>query len=186
MVLALLLLGCQSTPLTTNDTSHDQGASCAGLDETGCLARTDCVADYCNECSCASTFVGCRAPSATRTACPGLGCAQPGCCTTNEQCSGQTVCFQPGKHGGGQPICDESSVCAADGEVCTQGSCQPPTCGTASQQTTCPANFACTPNGSDASCVRTACTTNADCTSGNFCVDGACYRDLGTCGQAVP
>lgn len=205
ILLALLLLGCQNTSLTsggkndlsmsdlaTNDLSTsdlagtDLGGSCAGLDETTCLARTGCIADYCNECSCANTYVGCRAPSAAHTMCPALGCAQPECCTTDAQCGSGSTCFAPGSHGGAQLVCQDSTACAADGEVCVQGSCEPPSCGTAAQPTACPANFVCTPSGSTASCVRKACTTSTDCGGSNACVDGACFHDQGSCGQPVP
>jgi hypothetical protein len=55
--------------------------NCAMLDEASCKSTSLCVADYCQECSCTPTFVGCRTTSATRTPCPGLGCLQPACCT---------------------------------------------------------------------------------------------------------
>ena len=69
-----------------------QPASCSGLDETSCNARSDCQAGYCTGCS-RRTFVGCGDPG-TAFACV-TGCAVPGPCaseTTLAGCEARTDC----------------------------------------------------------------------------------------------
>lgn len=190
VLVALLFLGCNGNSLLVDGSPDgsvgDQGSVCAGLDETTCLARPACTVDYCNECSCRSTFVGCRAPTAAKTVCPALGCDQPECCTASSACGTDFACFQPGQRGGAQPTCIVDSDCAADGDVCVQSSCHPPACGAGAAQPTCPSNFTCVLNKTGSRCARDTCTANNDCHSGAFCVGGACFHDEGSCGPPVP
>ena len=196
MVFALLLFGCHDTSLSIGDakdgsvdgSGSDQGGACAGLTETACVAHTGCTADYCKECSCTNTFVGCRAAAATRIMCPALGCPQRECCSAETSCSSAAnTCFAPGTQGGAQPSCTVTP-CAADGEVCVDNVCQGPSCGLGAANPTCPANFTCVQdNGTTSSrCVRNPCTTSAQCGSAAVCVDGACFHDAGTCSPPVP
>jgi hypothetical protein len=114
---------------------------CTKLNEASCKGVATCVADYCYECSCTPTFVGCRAVSATPTPCPGLGC-QPACgCTglSESACKaaapslGCTADYCPDCHGGqtyagcsgpneGAPFCANNCPAILDGGV-DAGSC---------------------------------------------------------------
>jgi len=70
----------------------DSGAGCAGLDEVGCTARSDCRADYCPLCQ-GQTFVGCARPSDLPSPCAGIVCPQP-CSqvTTLAECETRSDC----------------------------------------------------------------------------------------------
>ncbi len=120
---------------------------CEGQSEAQCQQMQACVADYCTECSCTPTFVGCRLITSPPTACPALGCAQPNCgaCESldESQCKaaeatmgctpfycpdcqgGQTFqgCLSPGAGAGACPQvcangCRSQSDCSSLGQVC--------------------------------------------------------------------
>jgi hypothetical protein len=66
---------------------------CGGLDEMTCNARSDCQAEYCNECQ-GRAFVGCGAPGAG-FGCPATTCVQSIPCTSltdQVSCDARTDC----------------------------------------------------------------------------------------------
>ena len=67
--------------------------------------------------------------------------------------------------------CDEGETCSAAHRcvamLCTQGQ-------------TCPPQFDCVPTGPTELCRRRSCTSDGQC-SGGFCVNGSCFKQLGTC-----
>jgi hypothetical protein len=89
--------------------------------------------------------------------CPGLTCVSA--CTTDSQCLEGYVC-DPDHH------C-RAQTCSSDGD--------------------CGPNFVCPPTGGKgpAHCQRKPCALAADCPLG-YCVEGACYGSLGTCGYPAP
>jgi hypothetical protein len=98
---------------------------CGTLNETQCLARTDCRADYCNACQ-GKTFGACANPNDPLPQCPALKCPAPcSSVTTLADCEARTDCHSvfvdPGTCG-----CAVSGCCAhfsscADGDkaMCT-------------------------------------------------------------------
>ncbi len=188
------------------------GIPCSGLSELGCLARTDCVADLCFECSCTPTYVGCRAPADMPHTCPMLGCAQPVCCQKPGDCVGVNICVAPG-----QTVCGtcRPGDCTVDGDcsggqICDTAGCLCGTdklCQAACTATSCPEGQACQANGhcgpkscSDSSqcprafsceadagtCARMPCSTPLDCPKATYCVEGACSVGEGTCEAPPP
>jgi hypothetical protein len=144
--------------------------SCDALDETTCQTNPACRADYCQECSCTPTFVGCKNAGEPVTACPALGCAPQcdDCSTLDEQacnasggrcmanecpgCNGQTIfagCLNPGETGP-CPAVDCAAGCRTSDDCQAQGGgvCSPP--GTA------PFCGACMP-------PQNPCNVDADC-----------------------
>jgi hypothetical protein len=155
--------------------------SCGVLGEDACRARTDCVADYCQACSCTPTYAGCRAPTDLPHDCPALGCADPDCCRDQESCGNkQLTCVRPDQPNMGISMdtnsrCNSDAQCAV-GTSCVNGACAAqPDC-----STPCGAGLVCDHDASGAACVHSTCTTDADCERG-FCVIGGCYRSLGMC-----
>src|SRR5262245_47299123 len=82
-------LGVVRGPVPDLAVSSDLGkaSACKSLDELACHNAQGCIADYCEQCSCTPTFVGCRAIGAGKIPCPGLGCPQPLCCRDQSDCS---------------------------------------------------------------------------------------------------
>ncbi len=179
--------------------SVDFASACSGFDEKTCRAHKECVADFCFECSCTPTFVACRAPSAPKTGCPGLGCDQPVCCTSLNDCNrnGQLTmtCVAPGEWPGcgvctADPPCQSDSDCPLDGG----NSFTPtgPVCDDARAYRICGPCFphkicilGCTADRDcvggricDAShhCVWKPCATSADCAANFECTGGSCSR----------
>jgi hypothetical protein len=170
--------------------------ACAGLDEKSCAANSSCAADYCYECSCTPTYVGCRLSAATPKACPPLGCPQPLCtcdglgeaackaasatmgCTANycPSCtSAQTYngCSGPNEGAPACPLigcattCRTATDCAPTGQICRPPDAQP-YCGGACimQASTCASDADC--RGSTTICepVRCACNAATACIAG--------------------
>jgi hypothetical protein len=170
--------------------AHDlaHGSSCKTLDEASCKGAAACVADYCEECSCTPTFVGCRAEGDGKIPCPGLGCAQPFCCRDQSDCGmSALICMRPDDpHSGIQidppSVCSDRAQCTV-GQACIGGHCD--------TDTSCP-KLGCGPglvcdldDNAIAACVPLSCKSDVDCDRG-FCVLGSCYRSLGTCGVPPP
>ena len=149
---------------------------CVGLDETSCKANGQCVADYCTECSCTPTYVGCRLPTSPQTMCPALGCPQPNCntcdgldeksCIASESTLGCTPDYCPDCHGGQSYVgcsgpnegtgacpalcpagCESTSQCS-NGQVCFAPG--QPLCGGACM-------------------IPPPCTSDGDCSNGQIC-----------------
>ncbi|HEY6460779.1 MAG TPA: hypothetical protein VIY73_11535 [Polyangiaceae bacterium] len=96
----------------------------------------------------------CHVDSDCQAADPAAICEKDGCC-------GSLVCT----HG-----CTDDSTCGA-GSVCTEHRCVAAPCQSDSD---CPSSFACS-----GTCARRLCTSDSDCPG--YCLDGACYDDLGSC-----
>jgi hypothetical protein len=151
-------------------------ATCVGLSESDCkLASNTCRADYCDECQCTPSFVGCVAKNAPPTVCMARGCdPAPSCscdnldenscsarsnCTTNYcvGCDGVqrfSGCTGPGETA---PACSNSCDCRSgsdcNGEICV------------------------VPGGS-AGCgvcqFPQSCLKDSDCSAGTVCDTAAC------------
>jgi hypothetical protein len=174
----------------------DFSSSCSLLAEDICRARKECIADYCIECSCKPVFVGCRAPAAPKTRCPGLGCASPTCCQSQSECPTLApLCIAPGEFSGcgictPTPVCQSDSDCQAiDGGFGPIGhTCDDPKlygeCGSCSgsgkacisgcsSNDNCPEGQACTATHH---CVGKACASAADCPQDFECASDHCQR----------
>jgi hypothetical protein len=131
--------------------------SCAGLPEDACKASTTCRADYCQECSCTPTYVGCSLTTDPPPACPALGCA---------------------------PQCDcaslDEATCRANADRCTVAEC--PTCNGGMMYAGC--YDLGTTIGCGLDCAAPGCRSNADCTvAGELCA----YPGMPVCGAcAIP
>ncbi len=119
---------------------------CKGKDEATCKTTASCVADYCTECSCTPTFVGCRSTTSAQTACPALGCAQPNC-----GCDG---------------LAEQACIAAESTQGCTPFYC--PNCNGGNTYQGCLA-----PNAGDGACPQVcsnSCRQQTDCQGGQFCL----------------
>ncbi len=190
----------------------DAGAACAQLaSEADCVAAQACVADYCLECSCTPTFVGCRDAAAPKHTCPALGCPSPLCCRQPGDCVQGTMCIPPGATSCGVclmgsctgdsqcpgQVCDRAPcTCSPTGQACLPR-CTADSCAAGSvcqadghcrAQTcggaaaACPRDFSC----AGSACVRTGCAGDGDCGNNGFCVEGSCFPALGECRPPVP
>ena len=155
--------------------------SCVGLGESACKANASCRADYCTECSCTPTFVGCVAAGAPQSACPALGCAQPSCgcdgldeksCIASESSLGCTPFYCPDCHGGQSYV-----SCLGPNEgagQCNGGAC-PAGCHSPSE---CSGGQECVAPGASAGCgvcmAGTDCSSDTQCPSGQVCDHAPC------------
>jgi hypothetical protein len=143
--------------------------SCSGLDENSCKATAGCRADYCQECACSPTYVGCAVQGSPQTTCPVFECPviQCGCagldeqsCIANKSCTpnycacGSMSTFS-GCTGPGDPVplcelcqasCRASGDCTNSGGVCVAPGEQ--VCG---------------------GVCRAACTADTQCITGQVC-----------------
>jgi Cys-rich repeat protein len=153
--------------------------ACAGLSESACNANPACRADYCLECSCTPTFVGCALSTAPKTACPGLGC-DPACgcnaldekgCIAAESSLGCTPFYCPDCHGGQSFV---SCLAPNQGAGACGGAC-PAGCRSMSD---CTGGQECVAPGASPGCgvcmVGTDCATDAQCPSGQVCDTAPC------------
>jgi hypothetical protein len=153
---------------------------CSLLGEADCKANTSCTADYCNECSCTPTFVGCRLPSKPQTLCPPLGCPAQDCgnCNGLDQ---QTCDATPGCVSAFCPNCSSTPSyigCFAEGQP--QPICDPPPCPPPLQCRTmadCQQIGFCLPPGTSACSdgIPPSCQSDSNCTNGTVCADTRCY-----------
>jgi hypothetical protein len=93
-------------------------ASCDGLDEKACLARSDCRANYCPGCGDTSGFAGCQNPGEPPPECPAPPpSCQPACSTLNfNDCTARADChnvFAQGACGCAACCCMAFSHCAS-------------------------------------------------------------------------
>jgi hypothetical protein len=158
------------------------GVSCGKLDEKSCLAaQPACAADYCLECACTPTFIGCRAANAKGLPCPPVGCAPPNCtcdgldeksCIASEATLGCTPNYCPDCKGGqyytGCLAANAGAgVCPA---VCPAG-CH--------SQSDCGGGQECLAPGESAGCgicfvPDKTCNSDGDCTTGSICEVAPC------------
>lgn len=100
------------------------------------------------------------------------------CVTTYNPCA---VCAGGDGHGT-QCVPSCATTGCPDGESCaTDGHCTPIFCNAGYA---CPLGTTCADDGSGGDahgCVRTTCTTDAQCPCGAGCVEGLCYDALGSC-----
>jgi hypothetical protein len=147
---------------------------CSSLGESACKQNGQCRADYCQECSCTPTFVGCVAVGAPPSACPGLGCDPPPCSCAGldeKSCQAQSACTPNYCVG-----CNGAQIFSG----CTAGLEPPPVCNNACNchsSSDCAGAICVVPGGSQCGGVCRApqsCTVDGDCTSGNVCELVAC------------
>lgn len=157
--------------------------ACVGLDEASCNADARCRADYCSECSCTPTFVGCVAAGAERTLCPAIACPALRCggcdgldeqsCVAGETTLGCTPEYCPACDGGHTFV-----GCFGPGEA--HGvDCAAPVCNTGCHSANeCSSNQECLPPGASPGCGAcrqgTDCTSDAACPSGQVCDVAEC------------
>ena len=169
--------GCNGTSLFSGCTGPGQGppACPERLCPNGCRTQSDCANGAGGEC---------LAPGQ-----PLCGGACPMSCTSDTQCGAGNVCaFSPCScSASNSNICQASCATAGcpDGQSCgSDGHCSATGCVTKAQ---CPQYFDCVfPPSGMSHCERLACSGDADCGSGGFCVDGACYAALGSCRVPPP
>jgi hypothetical protein len=173
------LLGCRTTFLQTGGELPDaavenrslvdmqKSASTPDLTASGCRTQTDCPQGQ---------ALWCIAPHAHL--CGGPACPLLPRCDSDESCRADAgsnmVCDDTPCCGGPTCIrgCDSAADCL-DGQRCTgTHHCVPIPCGS------CPMHFVC---GESGACERQPCNIDEDCGTG-YCVDGACYDELGMCG----
>jgi hypothetical protein len=161
-VLLIAFAGCSRSSLTyqpdggTRDGGVCSGAGCPAcdsLDEASCSSVAGCRADYCQECACTATFVGCHDESSTPPTCPVFECPVLQC-----QCDGL----------------DEAACIATSG--CTPNYCA--ACGT-SQFSGCTGPNEGAPSCPATPCA-TVCHGNGDCADG-LCVAPGVSRCGGIC-----
>ena len=160
-----------------------RGADCSSDNE---CASTHCAQGKCCDKACTGACTACNLPASTGTCTDVQSGADPqGICAT----TAQSTCGTTGMCAAGQ--------CALypDTTVCKAGSCElggppspaltpPSRCDGAGKCVT-PSDQGCAPGRCDPTslmCVNT-CTTNADCTNPNTCVNGSCglVQKGGTC-----
>lgn len=215
-ILLLLWMGCGGGHVGTNPDANahdDAGAACEGKDVASCRATSGCAADFCGDCNCAQTYMGCRAEADTPAECGALPCPAPTCCEGAGDCDVTRECFHPGQ----SPECGTQNTdpgdCTTDGECNQAGGeiCEPIVCSAIGAmhcvmgcvtQADCPTGTECNPEHRCTSqpcddttpcpddfhcdenfCARDTCDLDVDCVG--FCVDGLCYDRLGIC-QAIP
>ncbi len=177
-----------------------QGCTC-GLNFAGCRAnaagRTPCPALGCpqpicgchndSECTGGIGFETCSPPGATLC---GGACRIPlDTCMNDSDCANTTggpfICepvpcaCSPDREC--VPGCKDSSDCQTGFECGPDARCVPQSCAGVA----CPPNFACTTTGTEKRCSRKTCTSDAGC-GGGYCVNGACYGELGECHGPQP
>ncbi len=202
---AAVLAACGSPkppPDGGTDGGVDAGVQCSGLDKDACWARTGCVVDTCDNCSCTPQFKQCRRPDEAAFECPVPPCPLFQCCDdTSSPCPG--TCMTPGTElcgtcpptsCAGDSDCTGGFVCqpspcgcangcvpncvlggCREGEVCgVNGHCQPAPC---DGGVDCPHLFFCQAGG----CERSYCSPSVPCGDGAHCVASRCYEGRGTC-----
>lgn len=197
------------------DAPLDSGSSCHGLALGACRTTAGCIADECPGCSCDVQYRGCLDPGETPAQCPGLGCAQGICCSSELACDGGGATCTPPTAGPGCGACNTTAgSCTVDAD-CTGASmvCDPIACsctGVSACVTGCTDDSGC--DESESCDVATArcqpracgaadpCPTAFTCTSGactratctvdrdcdGYCVAGLCYAGRGQCEIATP
>ena len=206
----VLLAACGSTPDEAPGIDAPAVDACAALAIEACRDTAGCVVDVCFDCTCAPSFVGCRAADAVAHDCPDLGCAQPECCRAEGECSQGAMCAieQPDGCGACMPgpgDCDADSECGAD-EICAPIRCScsgARRCTAGCETDACDLGQVCNadtdrceeqPCGPDrdgcpsnfvctwpeGGCMRLDCTSDENCPTG-FCALGFCHESIGTC-----
>ena len=113
---------------------------------------------------------------------PPLDCVQDGDCEPDEVCQSYVVaCSCAGDGYTCKLACTDDASCGPDETCDTQsGQCLSRSCDgdgyVCATGTTCVGG-----GGPDHGCQRNACALDSDCGDGLYCVDNACYSDLGTC-----
>jgi hypothetical protein len=163
------------------------GSSCAGLGVEACRARSDCVADFCFLCSCTPRFEGCRGIDEQAHDCPAVGCPQPACCRSGQDCTpGGASCVPPGTPFDTCGTCNpQPGTCQTDAD-CGTGTgtiCEPIPCSCSGQRHCVPGcgpNSPCAQgtecNATTGRCEVIPCTGAQDCPSTFTCTSGVCVR----------
>ncbi|RDV36291.1 hypothetical protein DV096_19775 [Bradymonadaceae bacterium TMQ3] len=105
-----------------------------------------------------------------------MGCGDDTECGANEVCrrAETTRCACDGIGRYCLPRCTDDSTCA-EAEFCAaDGHCKAIAC----ENGGCPDNFSCS---AENTCLRTSCTTDAECAGVGFCVEGKCHAEMGYC-----
>jgi len=158
-------------------------APCTRLTESECKLDSSCRADYCNECSCQATFVGCVPVGSPPSQCPALACPTPICggcngldeksCLAAKATLGCTATYCPDCHGS-----QTFSGCLGPNQG--QGACPACPANTGRSSTDCTGGQLCvTPGGSAGCgvCTVSDCTTDANCSPGLVCEPTPCACD---------
>lgn len=213
VLLAFLWVGCGRVLVITQDGGTRVDA-CVDRLAADCRTTQGCVADFCTQCSCSPTFMGCRAASEAAASCPEVACAQPFCCGAATNCGFSFACQPPGKPRC-DGVCDPSpSTCTFDSDcgakmICEPGACScdaqrsciegcsvtaPCAAGSACDATTqrCVASVCASPNDCPSTfncvnrtCQRKTCSSDETCGFG-FCVNGQCFDSYGECRIVAP
>jgi hypothetical protein len=171
----------KGTPVSTTPCPSCVPIPCSGLDEATCQATPGCRADYCSECACTPSFVGCKQTSDPPSTCPVFKCPVMQCdchglneqsCIADEKTLGCTPFYCPSCGAGqtfsqclgpneGAPACTQvcPSTCRKTNDCGSAGICfapGAPVCGGACQ---------------------IGCNVDGDCSAGQLCELNPC-----TCG----
>lgn len=154
-----------------------QGTGGAGGAMAGCRTGMDCGAgNFCSAYTLAPLCMGQEDMNFSNN------CAMDSDCTTANDICDSTLCIIP--HGGAitpphcRPGCSTAADCGPGYGCSATHHCDAATCAMNSDCGS--GNFVCTAG----QCARKDCTKDADCT--NYCVNGACWANLGECKPAVP
>jgi len=182
-------LGARDARVVDSSSPDLSQTGCAGLDETSCGSRKDCVVETCQLCACTPVFFHCRGMNQPPDSCPAVDCVGPACCHSANDCAPSMICIAPGASSGGacaipEP-CQSDADCVALGAlmVCGVGRspCQGATPGCVpgcEADTDCPDTMLCAP---DHHCEQRLCASDADCPADFACTteqakSGTCAR----------
>lgn len=160
--LLLLLVGCTGA---STDKASGSGDSAAA----GCRSADDC-AD--------SSGGTCFSPGEPN--CPVEQSCAGTTCPTDQLCLPADPAFDACAESVCRDTCADDAGCRAGVETCevATGACRPIPCDAGFA---CAAHETCVPGGPAHGCVRDTCPDDGAC-AGGYCVKGACYDALGSCG----
>ena len=148
---------------------------CSGLDETSCVARSDCRAAYCPACGAGTGFAGCLTPTEALPQCPATTCPAPCDSFEETQCAknGCTPLYCPTCSGGQvYEACNGPRDAAGCGSECVTSCTDLTVQGQCDARTDCHSVFV---SNAVADCV-----VNGGCTFFTHCADGGKASCTGT------
>jgi hypothetical protein len=167
MLALVLAAACRTAPLDIGGASTDAGGTPDLSSARSCAECTRSCGQLHDEKSCAgaSATLGC-----TVFKCQGCRGLQFNSCLGPTQ--GIPSCPPPPPCP--PPLCHKQSDCIGDEYCVPPREANPDMPIHCTRNDQCPVNFACS-----MTCQRKSCTSDSDCAG--FCVNGACYSDIGTC-----